>query len=388
MVKRSDAQPVSEAEELEGLLDKRLTHLHGESRTVEKLRRVSGGASRQTWAFRTLDAERRPMDLVLRRDPPSEPRPEEMAREASALQAARRHGVPGPDLLDWSADPGDLGAPYLIMTFVPGDTIARRILRDERYRHARSVLARDLGRAAARIHQVPPAEVPDIPVADVLQDLRRRYASVGIGRPVLEMGFRWLEDHRPPANFDTVLVHGDFRLGNVIVDANGLAAVLDWELVHLGDPMEDLGYLRIRAWRFGGTKPVAGVGEYNDLFDAYAEVSGSRPDAEAVYWWQVAGTLSWGVGCLVQAQRHFAGASRSVELAAIGRRVAEQEYDILQMLRGSPRPGRRADAAHLPGRLRDRHSSAGVPRARRRPLEHCHSTRESRRTCSASSNAS
>ncbi|WP_239456499.1 phosphotransferase family protein [Nocardioides solisilvae] len=319
-------------QELVDRLEERLCALLGDGTRLTGLRRVSGGASRQTWALDVRSPDGAEQALVLRRDPPSEPRPEEMAREAVALRAARRHGVPGPDLVDASTDPGVLGAPYLLMTFVQGETIARKILRDDRFAVARSRLVADLGRAAAAIHQVPAAEVAGLPTFDMLAELRARYASVGVLRPAIELAFRWLEEHRPPPTPEPVLVHGDFRLGNVIVDEQGLAAVLDWELVHVGDPMEDLGYLSIRAWRFGGPLPVAGVGGFDQLFDAYEEASGVRPDPEVVFWWQVLGTLSWAVGCLQQAHRHFSGATRSVELAAIGRRTAEQEHDLLRML--------------------------------------------------------
>jgi aminoglycoside phosphotransferase (APT) family kinase protein len=128
-------------------------------------------------------------------------------------------------------------------------------------------------------------------------------------------------------------VHGDFRNGNLIIGPDGVRAVLDWELVHLGDPMEDLGWLCTRAWRFGGAPPVGGFGQYADLFAAYEEQSGIAVDPEVVAWWELCGTVKWGVICIMQAQRHLGGGERSVELAAIGRRLYEQEYDCVQLLR-------------------------------------------------------
>ncbi len=123
-----------------------------------------------------------------------------------------------------------------------------------------------------------------------------------------------------------------------MVDEDGLAAVLDWELAHLGDPMEDLGWLCVRAWRFGSDLPVAGVGDYAELFAAYESASGTPVDPDVVHWWEVLGTLRWGVICMMQASSHLTGLSRSVELAAIGRRVCENEYDVLGLIGARPAP--------------------------------------------------
>ncbi len=108
--------------------------------------------------------------------------------------------------------------------------------------------------------------------------------------------------------------------------------MLDWELAHLGDPLEDLGWLCVRAWRFGGDGPVGGFGTREDLYAAYEAAGGQPVDPEVARWWEVLGTLKWGVMCIVQAATHLTGQSRSVELAAIGRRVCEQEYDLLALI--------------------------------------------------------
>ncbi len=152
--------------------------------------------------------------------------------------------------------------------------------------------------------------------------------ELGEPHPVFEMTRNWLLEHRP-AEARRCLVHGDFRLGNLIVGATGLGAVIDWELAHVGDPMEDLGWLCVKAWRFGGANPVGGIGTRADLFTAYEAAGGGAVDAEAVRWWEVLGTWKWGIMCVLQANAHRSGAVRSHELAAIGRRVCENEFDLL-----------------------------------------------------------
>jgi aminoglycoside phosphotransferase (APT) family kinase protein len=300
--------------------------------TVRSLERMAGGASRETWSFEAMRSDGSSLALVLRRDPPTLPRPDGARREALAMEAAARAGVPEPRVFGWSSDPTVLGAPFLLMEKIEGETIARRILRDDRYQRARAVLTRQCGEALARIHSIPATHVPGLESADPLAGTFADYESFGELHPALELGFRWLERHRPPTSDRQTVVHGDFRNGNLIVGPEGLRSVLDWELVHLGDPMEDLGWLCVNAWRFGATPPVGGFGSYEELFNSYTRATGEPLDPAAVRWWEVFGTLRWGVGCMGQARRHLSGAVRSVELAALGRRVCEQEHDLLTLL--------------------------------------------------------
>jgi len=290
---------------------------------IAGLRRLSGGASRETWAFDAAHGDGRITPLILRRDPPGAPKAG-MAIEAALMRAAAREGVPVPEVL--AADESSL-----IMDRVEGETIPRRILRDAAYASARPRLAGECGRILAAIHRIPPAAVPGLVGGDPVAQWRDQLDGLGQPHPALELGLRWLDAHRPPARRE-VVVHGDFRNGNLIVGADGIRAVLDWELAHLGDPVEDLGWLCVKAWRFGVDQPVGGFGAYGELLDAYEDESGIRVSAEELRWWEVLGTLRWGVICILQATVHTSGLLRSVELAAIGRRVCENEWDLLALL--------------------------------------------------------
>ncbi|WP_246127693.1 phosphotransferase family protein [Amycolatopsis rhizosphaerae] len=319
---------------------------------IHGLRRLSGGASRETWEFRARTADGAQRRLVLRRDPPGEGRPESMAREAAVLEAARE--VPVPRLVDHGLDPSVLGSPYLLTEHVEGETLPRRLLRDEEFAEVRGTLAAELGRVLARIHRMPP--VPGLPAEDPLERLVTAYDALNEPLPALEIALHWLRAHRPPPAGDTV-VHGDFRNGNLMVRPDGLAAVLDWELVHRGDPMEDLGWLCVKAWRFGSALPVGGFGSREELFAGYAEVAGRAPDPESVHWWEVYGTATWAVLCRSQAERHLSGQTRSVELAAVGRRVCEPEHDLLLLL-DAPAPRVPVDSPAAPASDLHGHPSA------------------------------
>ncbi|RCW41005.1 aminoglycoside phosphotransferase (APT) family kinase protein [Halopolyspora algeriensis] len=330
--------------ELAGGLRDRLGTVLGGPVEISDLHQLSGGASRETWAFGAQHRQDAPRRLVLRRDPPGCGRPESMALEAAVIAAAQESEVPVPALVDHSTDESILGSPYLITAQVDGETIPRRLLREPEFEPARATLARELGGVLARIHSIPPSSVPGLLDHDPLEELVATYDALEEPLPSVELALHWLRANRPE-RAGTTVVHGDFRNGNLIVDPTGLRAVLDWELVHLGDPLQDLGWLCVKAWRFGSPHPVGGFGSREDLFAGYAEVAGAKPDPEAVHWWEVFGTAKWAVGCRAQAQRHLSGETRSVELAAIGRRVCEQEHDLLLAL-GVPPP--EADGAAVP----------------------------------------
>jgi aminoglycoside phosphotransferase (APT) family kinase protein len=191
----------------------------------------------------------------------------------------------------------------------------------------------------ARIHALDPGALEGMrggegnPALEACEFCERELDAIGEPLPALEAGLRWLRLNAPPPPTAPVLVHGDFRLGNLIVDSDGLAAVIDWELCHLGDPAEDLGWPMIRAWRFGNDDlPVAGMGAVEPFLAAYEAAGGVRPEPERLRWWEAVGNAKWAVICARQAHDHLTGVRPSAELASLGRRICEPEWDLLQLV--------------------------------------------------------
>ena len=309
---------------------------------LSNLTRLSGGANMESWAFEWGGGA-----YVLRRAPSAEymeGRPYGHPVEAALVRAAHAGGVKAPEVIGVLSDADGMGTGY-VMRRVIAEVSPAKILAAA----PRSLVA-DLGRELALIHALPraaiPAEIPVMDTAAALAELKARFLSYGGDRPAIALAIKWCEDHLPePA--DPVLVHGDYRMGNVMVDADGLAAVLDWELAHLGDAHEDLAFGCMTVWRFGMLdKPAFGVGSLDDYFAAY-EAAGGRPvDRDLFKYWLVYRTLWWALGCLQMGQAWRSGADTTVERVVVGRRTAEQELDIIRLLEdGAPAAER---AAPLP----------------------------------------
>jgi aminoglycoside phosphotransferase (APT) family kinase protein len=299
--------------------------------------RLSGGASQETWSFDIVRPNGN-IGAILRRAPQgygaAPARAAGLNAEAMLMQRAYDAGVPSPLVLHVLQPQDDLGTGF-IMERVEGETIPRKILRDDQFAQARPKLARQLGKVLATIHGLALPQLPELrrmTAAKEIVELERDYRSFDWPRPVFELALRWLRDHDPGAPEQVTLVHGDFRHGNLVIGSDGVRAVLDWELAHLGDPTEDLGWICVNSWRFGEIdKPVGGFGAREELFAGYQE-AGRRVDPARVMFWEVMGTLRWGVMCCGMMQRFRIGPEHSVERAMIGRRSSETEIDLLRLL--------------------------------------------------------
>jgi aminoglycoside phosphotransferase (APT) family kinase protein len=310
-------------------------------------RHLTGGASRDTWAV-DVEVEGGPdagrHALVLRRDLGGEIDDQALSRahEFRLLQAAHAAGVLAPRPRWLCTDTGVLGAAFFLMDRLEGESVGRRVVREPALAEARRALPRQMGEQLARVHALdfhatgldflPQPAAGLSPALDAVERLARQLERGGEPHPALELALRWLRAHAPECA-SPVLVHGDFRVGNLMVGPAGLVGVFDWEFAHVGDPAEDLAWPCVRSWRFGRDDlRLGGVGQPEEFFDAFVRAGGRPVEAAAVHYWEVLGNFRWAVGCVVQAGRHLSGQAPSVELASLGRRAAEMELELLDLI--------------------------------------------------------
>jgi aminoglycoside phosphotransferase (APT) family kinase protein len=287
---------------------------------------LAGGASKEAWA---VDAGgerllvRRAAGGVIHKHTLS------LADEFEVLRAAHEAGVKVPRPYGYIADLE--GREAFVMERLEGETIGRRIVRKDELAGARRALPAQMADELAKIHAIPPSRLPFLGETRV-EGMVEELDEVGEPHPAIELGLWWLRENRPPAR-DSVVAHGDFRIGNLVVGDHGLVGVLDWEFAHVDDPVRDLAFSLVRAWRFGvPEKRLGGIGDAEPYLALYNELTGLDVRPEELDYWELAGNVAWAIGCLTQAQRHLTGQDRSVELAILGRLGVEVEYEICRLL--------------------------------------------------------
>lgn len=319
-------------------LERLARRLGGEGSALVEAQRLSGGASMETWAFVTEGANGRESLILRRRSAPFNPDAAHslpLTAEAALIRATGARGAPVPPVRHVCDEADGLGEAY-VMGRVHGETLGRRIVSDPRFDAVRGGLARQCGEVLAAIHATALPEGLDLSVSDAAGELERyeqAYRETRAERPIFELAFQHLRRNLPEP-VAPILLHGDFRNGNIMFDPEkGVAAVLDWELSHLGDPAEDLGWICVNSWRFGRPdRPVGGFGELADLLAGYEAAGGRTIAPSRVRFWQALGSLRWGVMCLMMYGSWASGAERSVERPMIGRRVSETEADLTALL--------------------------------------------------------
>ncbi|MDD9964294.1 MAG: phosphotransferase [Gammaproteobacteria bacterium] len=309
--------------------------------------RLSGGASQETYRIRAKAGAGERL-LAMRRAPGGlPPQPEAtgvhpgLAVEARLMQAARSVGVPEPEVFHVLEEADGLGEGFL-MEWLDGEALGARIVRSPAFEAVRPKLAFECGRILARIHAIDlqatglDQALDTITPAEFLEQTWERYRQFPTPQPMIDYAGRWLMDHLPDTP-PLTLVHNDFRNGNFMIDGQGIIAVLDWEVAHIGDPMRDLGWICTNSWRFGRSDlPVGGFGHYADLFAGYEAETGQPVDPERVRFWEVFGSYWWAIGCLGMAEHYRSGPDQTVERPAIGRRSSECQVDCVNLLIPGP----------------------------------------------------
>ena len=316
-------------------------HVEGPG-TIHDLQRLTGGANKTTWSFDADVAGTRGQFILQLASPRANDEANPLAgvsphltadEDARLMIAAVKAGVPAPRVRAILKPDDGLGPGY-VTERVAGETLATRILRDGRFGQARAAMAKQCGAILAAIHRIPVAEVPFLMKLTPAQHVaaqRRIVEYLGFHSPAVELGLKWAEDHAP-RNARHTVVHGDFRAGNFIVGEDGIRCVLDWEIGQSGDPMQDLGWVCVKTWRFGGKQPVGGFGTREDLFAAYEKESGHSVDPAHVRFWEAYGSVRWAIGCLSMGTRGTEEVG--IERCAIGRRVEEPLWDFLNLIEG------------------------------------------------------
>lgn len=255
--------------------------------------------------------------------------------EAKIQKIVKEYGAPVPEIIMEFSEGAEIGEGY-VMQSVGGETIPRKILRDDSYKNIRNKLPYEIGKSLAQIHKTKLEKLQDLEkntFSESLEKLFIIYESFDQPQPVFDLAFKWLENQKI-LDYEEVLVHGDYRFGNFIISEKKLESIIDWELAHIGNPMEDLGWLCVRSWRFGNVnKRAAGLGDVDELIAGYEANSKIKIDKSQLDMWQLYGSLKWGIICMVQTFAHLGGAVKSLEKAAIGRRVSETEFDLMNMIK-------------------------------------------------------
>jgi len=289
---------------------------------VERAVLLAGGASKEAWAVDSAGRElliRRAAGGVIHQATLT------LKQEFEVLCAAHEAGVKVPEPIAYLGEVE--GREAFVMARIHGETIGRRIVRQPP-----PGLGVQLAEELAKIHAIPRERLPFLERGDAIARFYEELDSVGEPHPAIELGLHWVQE-RLPREREAVVVHGDWRIGNVAVDEHGLVAVLDWEFAHLGDPVEDLAWPLVRAWRFGADDlHLGGIGALEPYLERYAELTGRDVTDEELLVWEVFGNVKWGIGCLTQSRRHLNGQDRSVELAVLGRLAAEMEYELLDLI--------------------------------------------------------
>ncbi len=315
---------------------------------VTDLRRIPGGASRETWSFdATFEDGHGPRrgGYILRRDPDASLLVTERDREFRVYRALGGSPVPVPRALWLEADPAWLDRPFFVMERIDGGWTAPHVLIDPRFDRIRPAVAARKVEILAEIHRfdwraggLECLGVPESLAGCAPRELQHWTAVAGREalepQPVLDAALSWLGAHLPPPAERIALVHGDYRTGNFIFDRRGaIRAVLDWEMAHLGDPIEDLAWACQKSWQFRDGL-AGGLMSRAEVCRRYEAASGMRVDPTAFHWWEVFANVKLAAIYLTGARSFAERRTGEIMMAIVGRMLPPIEVELCALLAG------------------------------------------------------
>lgn len=329
------------AEQIAAYLQHKLPHAR--EIEVSQLWRIPGGASRETWSF---DATWREGEtptshgFILRRDPEGSLLETERYVEFRVYQALQGTSVPVPQVFWLETDSRWLERPFFIMGRLPGEASPQALVQSPPERL--DTVAQHKAEILARIHALDwralgldlldgatdPAACAEHEIARWEAILREQALEP---QPTLELALAWLRAHRPVAQRITI-VHADYRTGNFLVEGNRITGVLDWEMVHLGDPLEDVAWACLRSWRWAGDARIGGLLPRAEWYRRYTQASGHTVDEAAVKFWEVLGNVKLAVIFLTGARSFVEGRSKDAVHAFTAHLNPEIEAELLRLI--------------------------------------------------------
>ncbi len=310
---------------------------------ISNLFRIPGGASRETWTFDASWAdggESRSAAFILRKDPPASLVESERELEYAFYQAFADSGVPVPRMRWLEPDPAHLGAPFFIMERITkGEANTRTILSPE-FAPYHAHIARRMYEVLAEIHRF---DWRDSPITKVIappapEECWKRELGYWEGminanemtpQPVARAAIRWLRANPPPPPERVTVVHGDYRVGNFLYTRDEIHGVLDWEMAHLGDPLEDFAWSYMEMWEWARNGLKGGIVTAEDGIRMYEEASGRTVDRDALHWWDVfSGVKAQGIW-LTGARSFQEGRTNELILAYTSWGLTNQQDEII-----------------------------------------------------------
>jgi aminoglycoside phosphotransferase (APT) family kinase protein len=311
---------------------------------VSGIARIAGGASRETWSF---DARWREngatveRGFIARRDPPASLLDGNNDLEFELYSALQGSAVPAPRPHWIERDGTALERPFFVIERLPGITDARTLVTSPQWESIRPLVTRQKAEILAAIHRfdidrLPSIERPPSPADSARHEVERWEQVMRRDtlepQPVLELAFSWMKRHLPPPPARLAVVHGDYRTGNFLYDESGITGILDWEMAHAGDPVEDLGWVVIKSWRWAGDDRVGGLCSREEFVRLYEEAGGVKVDPAALKFWEVFGNVKFATLFLTGTKAVIQGKTPDLLLAVTAHIQPGLEVELLELI--------------------------------------------------------